>query len=198
MLRFLKSSFVLCIFDVHIANCEKFVSYHWRCLLNVLSATEERKLFVGMLGKRQTEEDVQALFDPYGTIEECTILRWDEPCQSLLAEVKGRKAFVKLDIAILLLATIWFIIVFVLPLIKFKLIDFVAMVFLTSFSSKVKLPAWGQWWRQRATQRLEPPSFRTQELQRRRKRYFDQNLHESNKTWKPVFFESKTLPENKP
>ncbi|CAG5852561.1 unnamed protein product [Menidia menidia] len=47
-----------------------FVSSH-----SFSSNPEDRKLFVGMLGKQQSEDDVRRLFETFGQIEECTVLR---------------------------------------------------------------------------------------------------------------------------
>lgn len=35
----------------------------------------ERKLFVGMLSKKCNEADIRNMFENFGTIEECTVLR---------------------------------------------------------------------------------------------------------------------------
>uniref|UniRef100_A0A8C3RCF9 RRM domain-containing protein n=1 Tax=Cyanoderma ruficeps TaxID=181631 RepID=A0A8C3RCF9_9PASS len=59
-----------------------------KTLPGVSDTRELRKLFVGMLGKQQSEDDVRRLFEPFGQIEECTILRGPDGASKGCAFVK--------------------------------------------------------------------------------------------------------------
>lgn len=58
------------------------------CVLFVSGPEELRKVFVGMLSKTSNEDDVRSMFEPYGTVEEVTVLRDKEGMSKGCAFIK--------------------------------------------------------------------------------------------------------------
>ena len=55
-----------------------YLTFPFFSLLLTVFTEELRKLFVGMLSKTSTEEDIAAMFEPYGPIEDISILKYGD------------------------------------------------------------------------------------------------------------------------